>query len=235
MLESCTAVTGQLSKSQGTDIHQKSGHSGVKRTLYFVRIINLMVFKELVRSVVRACETWQSIDPAPVHWEKGDLSVKKNWSRLAMDVTHYYGRHFLTLIDCGPFGFAIMWPLWRQDYISIIRQPEAIFYEWGPPAEILTDNDTAFTCRKFKEFMSSWSVHLRFRCAHVPARNGIVECSHRSIKTIAARKNCPALEAVYWYNMTPKDSLSSSTSPADMLHRYHIRVRNIDATSPPEP
>ena len=70
----------------------------------------------------------------------------------------------------------------------------------------------------------------RFRCAYVLARNGIVKCSHRSIKIIAARKNCPALEVVYWYNVTPKDNLSSSTSLADVLHRYHIRVWDIDAT-----
>ena len=62
-----------------------------------------------------------------------------------------------------------------------------------------------------------------------------MEHSHRSIKTIAARKNCPALKAVYWYNVTPKDSLSPSMLLADMLHRYHIQVRDIDATPSPEP
>ena len=74
---------------------------------------------------------------------------------------------------------------------------------------------------------------MRFWCAHVPVRNGIMKHSHRSIKTITARKNFPGLEAVYWY-VTSKNSLSSSALPADVLHRYHIRVRNIDATPPPE-
>ena len=78
MLESYAVVTRQLSKSQVTDIHQKSGHLGVKKTLYFVKIIDLTVSKELVRSVVRDCEACQSTDPAPVRWEKGDLSMKKN-------------------------------------------------------------------------------------------------------------------------------------------------------------
>ena len=110
MPASCAAVTSQLSKSQVTDIHQKSGHPGVKRTLYFASIIDLTVSKEL-RSVVRACEACQSINPAPVRWKKGDLSVKKNWSRLTMDMTHYDSGHFLTLIDCGPFRFAIWRPL----------------------------------------------------------------------------------------------------------------------------
>ena len=78
-------------------------------------------------------------------------------------------------------------------------------------------------------------MHLRFRCAHMPAGNGIVEWSHRNIQTIAARKNCPVLEAVYKYNMIPKDNLSSSTLPADVLHRYRNRVRHNDATPLPEP
>ena len=217
-----------------TDIHQKSGHPGVKRKLYFPKIIDTTVSKELVRSVARACEACQSIDPAPVHWKKGDLSVKKNWSRLAIDVTHNDGGHFLMLIDCGHSRFAVWQPLRRQDSISVIHQLKVIFYEHGPPADILTDNDAVFTCRQFKEFISSWDEHVRFWCTHVPAGNGIVERCHRSIKTIATRKNCPVSEVVYWYNVTTKDSLSSSMLPADVLHRYHIRVRNIDVTPPPK-
>ena len=115
-------------KQKSSDWH-KSGHPGVKRTLYFERIIDPTVSKELVRSVVRNCEACQLIDPVPVHWEKGDLSVKKNWSRLAMDITHYNGRHFLTLIDCGPSRFAVWQPLWRQNSIRVIRQLEANFYD----------------------------------------------------------------------------------------------------------
>ena len=64
MLESFAAVTSQLSKSQVADIHQKSGYPGVKRKLYFARIIDLTISKELVKSVVKTCEACQSIDPA---------------------------------------------------------------------------------------------------------------------------------------------------------------------------
>ncbi len=94
-----------------TDIHQKSGHLGVKRILYIARIIDLTVSKEIVRSVVRTFEACQLIDPVPVLWEKGDLSMKENWSRLAMDVTHYDDGHFLMLIDCGPSCLAVWRPL----------------------------------------------------------------------------------------------------------------------------
>ena len=63
--------------------------------------------------------------------------------------------------------------------------------------EILTNNDIAFTSKDFGEFARNWDVHLRFRCAYSPSGNGIVERSHRTVKTIKARKNCSILEVVY--------------------------------------
>ena len=39
--------------------------------------------------------------------------------------------------------------------------------------------------------------------------NGIVERCHRAIKHIAARTRCFIMEALYWYNVTPKDDVNS--------------------------
>ena len=52
--------------------------------------------------------------------------------------------------------------------------------------------------------------------------------SHRSIKRIAARMRCSVQEAVYWYNVTPKDYTSSLTAPANGSYKYEARLRNID-------
>ena len=101
--------------------------------------------------------------------------------------------------------------------------------------EILTNNDTAFTCKDFRDFARNWDVHLRFRCAYSPSGNGIVERSHSTVKTIAARKNCSIFEAVYWHNVTPKDDVSPCTAPADALHRYHIRIKGVEDNPNPEP
>ena len=95
---------------------------------------------------------------------------------------------------------------------SVINQLKLLFYEWGPLAEILTDNDTAFRSSLLKAFLDEWRVQLRFRCAYVPSGNGIVERYHRTVKRIAARKRCTILEAVCWYNVTPKDDVSSATA-----------------------
>ena len=65
----------------------------------------------------------------------------------------------------------------------------------------------------------------------MPSGNGIIEWNHR---IIAARKDCIVSEAVYWYNVTPKDDVSPSTAPADALHRYHVRAKGIETHPLPE-
>ena len=138
------------------------------------------------------------------------------------------------LIDCGPFRFAVWRPLRWQDATAVICQLESVFLVHGPLTEILTDNSTAFTSEQFRKFADSWGIRLRFRCAYVPSGNGIIEWDHRTVKTIAARKDCTVSEAVYWYNVTPKDDVSPSTTPADALHRYHVRVKGIETNPLPE-
>ena len=101
--------------------------------------------------------------------------------------------------------------------------------------EILTDNDTAFTSKDFGEFARNWDVHLRFQGAYSPSGNGIVERSHRTVKTITTRKNYSILETVYWHNVTPKDNVSPCTASADALHRYRVQVEGIEDNLLPEP
>ena len=144
-----------------------------------------------------------------------------------MDVTHLGGRHYLTLIDCGPSRFAIWRPLSCQDAASIVRQLETVFCERGAPVELLTDNATNFSGETFSRFTERWGVRMRFRCAYVPAGNGIVERSHRTIKRIAARTRCSVMEAVYWYNVTPKDDASASTAPANIIYSCTAPIRSL--------
>ena len=77
-------------------IHHTAGHPGIRRTFFFVRRAALDVPKSFVRDVVSTCETCRSIDPAPVKWKKGDLTVKSVWERVAMDITHFRGETYLT-------------------------------------------------------------------------------------------------------------------------------------------
>ena len=76
-----------------------------------------------------------------------------------MDVTHYGGKSYLTLIDGGPSQFSLWRSLKLQTSASII-QLEAVFFERGAPEELLTDNDTAFHSRMFAEFARTWGVNI---------------------------------------------------------------------------
>ena len=224
----CGAAVGPLSAERITQIHEDTGHHGIKRTLYFSRKVCPAVSRKDVQRVVKVCQVCQSIDPAPVKWAKGELTVDKIWCRVGMDITHVNGCHYLTLIDCGPTRFAVWRRLRQQDTASVIEQLELLFWERGAPAEMLTDNDTAFRSGAFTRFAERWAMRVRFRCAYVASGNGIAERSHRSVKRIAARKCCTIAEAVYWYNMAPKDDVDSSTAPANKLYNYEVRVLGID-------
>ena len=108
-----------------------------------------------------------------------------------------------------------------------MQQLESIFYERGAPREILLDTDTAFRSKCFRRFAEEWGISLRFRCAYVASGNGIVVHCHRTVKTIAARKECSIAEAGYRYNTSPRDE-SPCSIPASVLYRYEVRFKGVD-------
>ena len=130
---------------------------------------------------------------------------------LWMDITHYGASHFLML--------TVWKQLARQDSATLIRQLEAVFFKRGPLDELLTDNNPAFCSSEFRAFACEWKINLQFRCAYAPTGNGIVERCHRTVKWTAARMRCSIQEAIYCHNVTPKDSESPQTAPANRIHQ----------------
>ena len=167
----------------------------------------------------------------PVDWP----TDSSTWFWVGMDITHYQGRYYLSLIDCGPTQFSILRHLRCQDAASVINHLEGLFCMHGMPAEIFMNNDTAFCSKLFGDFLSEWGVQLHFHCAHVPSSNDITELCHWSVKRIAAKKHCLILEAIYWYNVTPEDNVSLLTIPANLIHRYWVWLKGIDVLPPDEP
>ena len=226
----CAAVQ-EMTPAEVARIHEAAGHPGTRRTLYFCRRVSPTVSRKLAQQAVQQCSSCQSLDPAPMKWPRGKLSVGAVWHRVGVDVTHVQGSHYLSMVDCGPSRFGIWRRLTRQDAQSLIQQLEQVFWERGAPEELLVDNYPAFRASAFSEFAKRWSIRIVFRCAHVPSGNGITERCHRTVKTIVARTGCSVLEAVYIYNVTPKDDVHAGSAPANMMYRYEVRVRNIDRDS----
>ena len=205
-------------------VHDRAGHPGIRRTLYFARRdVARNVTRAQVRNVVSRCDACRAIDPAPVKWTHGSLEVADVWRRLAIDVTHYRGQSYLSVVDCGPSRFCLWRHLRHSDAEITISQLEQIFFERGAPVELLCDNDTIFRSRSFAVFVAKWGIRLRFRAVHEPAGNSIVERNHRTVKVIAARKQCSVAEAVHLYNVTPREGSSAASAPASVLYRYQVR------------
>ncbi|KAF2348572.1 Integrase catalytic core [Trinorchestia longiramus] len=204
------------------EVHNKH-HVGVGRTLYLARKMDPNVSREDVKRVVRSCERCQSIDPAPLKHEPGEVSVKTNWSRLAIDVTHYRGRPYLSMVDCGPGRFAVWRELRRENMQCIVTELTNIFLESGPVDELLMDNSTVFRSQMLADMLREWNVERVFRAAYRPAGNGIVERHHRTEKGIAERGRISPIEAVYWYNSTPRSGQDELSMPQRSVCKYEWR------------
>ena len=199
-------------------------HMGVERSWYLAKKVDESVGKEDVKRVVRECQQCQSINPAPVTHAPGELGVEKKWSRLAIDVTHYRGVPFLTMVDCGP-GRHVVWREMRgESAAEICREMDSLFYERGPVDELLMDNARAFQSEEMKQMLERWGVVPYYRAAHRASGNGIVERSHRTIKAMAERSGKSPIESVFYYNVAPRNGQKPETVPQRSLFTYDWRL-----------
>ena len=208
--------------------HEKH-HFGVEKTLYFIKKFrpDLEVSRQEVVISVRNCQKCKSIDPSPMRWTHGHLSVDQNWTRLAGDVTHVDGRPYLTLVDCGPSRFCIWRRLSNEGVSEVLERLSIVFSEFGPPEELLLDNSSTFRSREFAEFCTTWIVRAEFRCAYKPNGNGIVERNHRTIKKMVARTGKSVNEMTFLYNLAPN---VNGLIPHDQIFRNSINYRDIKRT-----
>ena len=111
----------------------------------------------------------------------------------------------------------------RETAESVVEVLNELFMERGPVREILMDNGTIFRSEKMTDFLYRWRIRPVFRAAYRPSGNGIVERHHRTIKALAERGNISPIEAVYWYNRTPRQGTSLDSVPHRAIFRYDWR------------
>jgi len=202
-------------------------HLGVDRMLYLARQTRRDLSREQVKRELAGCETCQRVDPA-LRSESialtGSLPVEGNWQRVAIDVTHYDGRLFMSMVECGPSRLAIWRRLQSESAEKIVAQLRSVVIERGPFEELLLDNSMTFRSASVEEFADEWGISLRFRAAYAPSGNRIVEKNHRTIKKIAERGGIFPEEATFWYNVTPRKDADEGLVPSNVLFRYPWRV-----------
>ena len=108
---------------------------------------------------------------------------------------------------------------------EICGELESIFYERGPVRELLMDNATSFRAEETRNMLERWGVRSIYRAAWRPSGNGIVERHHRTIKAMAERMRSSPIEAVYWYNVAPKDGQKE-----DSVHEKYCFRRQRDGS-----
>ena len=67
-----------------------------------------------------------------------------------------------------------------DDTIRLVQ--DHLFSEWGIPAEIVCDNGTHFTAKKFQKFCEDHGINLVFTTAFRPQSNGMVEQANKVLK-----------------------------------------------------
>ena len=181
-------------------------HCGVETTLHFARKLDPSYTKSDAEFVVKNCRECQSIDPSALRINEGELSVEKDWKRLALDVTHHGCQKYLPIVDCGPSQFAIWRNIQNESESQVVSVLIQIFSRFGPPIEILCDNAKSFRSNLMQEFCKLRKISLTFRCGYKPSGNGIVERNHKTIKRMSARCEKSIDYCVFWYNITPHGS-----------------------------
>ena len=115
------------------------------------------------------CEARQQIEPA-LRGENmvstGDLTIDGNWCQVAVDVTHYGGQLYLSMVDCGPSRVVIWRWLHIESATHIIAQLRSIVIEQGLCDELLLDNSMAFRSAIVAQFADEWGIAMRFWAAY---------------------------------------------------------------------
>ena len=128
------------------------------------------------------------------------------------------------MVDCGPGRYAIWREMNNERAESIVSHLNQIFCERGPVHQILMDNSTAFRSEKMAGLLSKWGVSAWFRAAYKASGNGIVERHHRTIKSMAERSGENPVQAVFYYNISPKKGQDDNSVPYRSVHSYDWKM-----------
>ena len=71
-----------------------------------------------------------------------------------------------------------------------------------------------------KRLLKKWDIKPIYRASWRARCNGMVERHRRTIKSMTAKTNGSPIEAVYWYNMTPKNGQTEEAVPQRFVYDY---------------
>ena len=86
------------------------------------------------------------------------------------------------------------------------------------------DNALAFRSQEMAALLEKWGATAFYRAAYRASGNGIVERCHRTIKSMAERCRNGPIEAVFWYNVSPRHGQRADSVPQRSVAAYDWRL-----------
>ena len=184
-----------------------------------------------IETMAKSCETCCQIQNnpplSPLHPWMFPTGV---WQRLHMDFAGpFQGHTFFIVVDAYT-----KWPeVIEMNSTTSGKTIEALrdlFYRYGLPEHIVSDNGTQFTSKEFAYFTKSNGIRHTFSAPHHPATNGLAE---RFVQTLKQ-----GLKAMINTNITIKEKLgrflfayrnapqsTTKTCPSELFFGRHLRSR----------
>ncbi|XP_055612445.1 uncharacterized protein K02A2.6-like [Uranotaenia lowii] len=217
------------------------GHPGIERMRSVARqYVYWPSIDEDIAKLVRACHECASVAKTD---RKTDLeswsTSEKPWERLHLDYAGPVdGYYYFVLVDSYS-----KWPeivhTKEITTTATLRMLRGIFYRFGVPKKVVSDNGTQFTSYQFERFCDTNAImHLKTAPFH-PQSNGLAErfvhIFKRSLKKIITGGEAlgEAFDTLLLcYRSTPCRSAPSGKSPGELLLGRLMR-NSLDLLRPP--
>jgi hypothetical protein len=212
------------------------GHSGHMVTLH--RIQQLFYWpapKKLIATLVAECPTFQISKTKRVQYP-GLLQplpiTQQKWTDISMDFVEglpkSQGKDAILVVVDRLTKYAHFIPLSHPYTVQTVadRFMEHIVKLHGPPASIVSDRDTIFRSKLWKDLFSSFNIALKYSSAHHPETDGqtkrVNQCLEQYLCCMAFQEPkkwsqwLPAAE--WWYNCSYHTTIKMS--PFEALYEY---------------
>ncbi|KYM95811.1 Uncharacterized protein K02A2.6 [Cyphomyrmex costatus] len=215
-------------------------HPGIRRMVqltrhYFYWPAMKSDIEKFVKSCKHCAETASNPIKEPLHpWPES----KSSWDRIHMDFAGpIQGQWLLIIVDSYSRFVDAEW-FSTITAAATCKYLRRLFFRYGPPKVIVSDNGTQFTATEFAQLCTEFNIiHLRSPPGH-PQSNGLAERMVNTLKRslelpTSSQKETRLNQVLYTYNYTPCEATPDHKSPAEIFFGRKFRTP-LDIFTPTE-